>query len=574
MAEESLLSGQISFTGLGSGTDFNTIVEKLIQIEGNHKTQLENWKLTWENKIEAIQQLNTAMLSLKTSLDGMDTMNEFMTKSVSSSDSTTLTASADAEAAEGSHTVEIYQLAQTMIMANNTGVSDTSTSINNTGSSQTFVYSYAGGSDVSLSVADGTTLEGLKNLINSDPDNPGVRAAIITDGSQHYLQLRGLDMGSDASISISASTTLSGYAASDFDTTQNNQDSWIKIDGWPTGSNAWIKTASNTVSNAIEDVTLTLKTGPSTPGTSTTVTLSINTDQEGIKESVRTFVDKVNEVRQIFIDMTEFNENEEQGSVMTGNYAVQLVDSGLRFAAANLAKGFAYYDATDGTGDYYSSLSQLGITTDAQKGSATEGLLILDEEVLDAALDNNVNAVAELFAADHVGAQKVTSSSGNFSYYSHIDGITEAGSYDVRYQIDGSGDIVNAYINGNAASIDNTNNLITGTADSAEQGIVIQVNDLTPSTTVTGEVRLKQGKAGELSDLLADYTDSDQGPLNILEDNYDDIVDNIDKKIDAEEIRLEKRSRELRLKFARLEALLGTYDQQSTSLSNQIDKLE
>lgn len=565
-----LISGQISFTGLGSGTDFNTIVDKLIEIEGTHKRSLEDWQATWEAKIEALQSLNTAMLSLKTTLGTMDTMNEFMSKEVSTSDSSILTALAESEAAEGTHSVDILQLAQNIVKVTTTGYASEKTDINPSSSTAVFAYQYAGGAEVTIDVPTDATLASLRNLINTDPDNPGVRASIITDGNNSYLQIRGLDMGDDASLVITSNTSLVGFSNASFETTQTNQDSKIKIDGWPTASNAWIETNSNTITGAIEGVTLNLKSGPAVAGTPETLTLTISTDTEGIKENVRTFVEQVNQVRALFRSVTKFNELEETGSIMTGNYAVQLVDSKMKVAMSDRGKGFLHFDPVSGLGDVYSALSQVGITTDAQKGSVTEGLLLLDEEVLADALAGNVDAVAELFAAEFIGGQ----SSSDFSYYSHIDGITKAGNYDVSYSVNASGHITNAYINGHAANVDNTEHTITAVASGQDEvGIIVKVNNLTAGN-YTGSVRLKQGKTGEISDLLEQLTNSDTGPLNILEENYDDIIDNIQDKIDFEEIRLEKRSRELKLRFARLEALLGEYDGISTSLSNQIDQLD
>lgn len=557
------LSGQINFTGLGSGTDFNSITEKLVEIEATHKTQLEAWKQTWELKVEALQALNSALLELKSFLSDMDTMNEFMVKSVSSSDSDAITATADSEAQVAVHSVEVGQLAKNAVITNDNGLASKTSSL--TGSSAVFAYSYMGKEYTLSNVSAGTTLEGLKNIINTDPDNPGVRADIVYDGSEYFLQMRGLDLGSDATLSISASSTLSGFGSTDFTTTQQNQDSWIKVNGWPSGVDEWIKTDSNTIDSVIEGLTLNLKSVTSG------VTLDVSTDTESIKENVQSYVQMTNEVRTLFLEATKFDEAEVEGSIMTGNYAVQLVSSKLKYANADMGKGFFRYDSLTDTGDVYSSLSQLGILTNADEGSSLSGMLELDEEMLDKALANDPDAVARLFSADGIGDQAVES--GNFSYYSHITTVTEPGTYDVSYDIDASGKIINAYINGNKAKVDNSLHTITGMSD-AEKGLVISINDLTPNTSGSGKVSLKQGKSGEIKDLLGELSSTDEGPLNIIQDNYEDIIANIEKKIEQEEVRLTAYAYNLKLKFARLEATLGNYDQINSSLENQIAQLE
>ena len=55
--------------------------------------------------------------------------------------------------------------------------------------------------------------------------------------------------------------------------------------------------------------------------------------------------------------------------------------------------------------------------------------------------------------------------------------------------------------------------------------------------------------------------------------SYYDIIDNIQKKIESEERRLTSKERELRNRFARLEATLSNYNSIQTSLQNQIAQL-
>jgi len=557
------LSGQISFTGLGSGTDFQTMIDQLMEVEATHKKQLEYWKESWEIKIEALDELNNSIMSLRTTLSGMDTMDEFLVKSVSSSDDTVLTATADKDAEEGVHTVDVYQLAQNSIWVSGSGVADPASAV--AGSNATFTFSYDDPNDsegpktISIDVAGDTSLDNLVNLINTDPDNPGVRASTISDGDNYYLQLRGMDLGADAELLISNASF--GNLGS-FSEVQANTDALVKVDGWPTASDAFIRSSTNTLSDALPGVSMTIKGLGSTQ-------LNIETSQESIVENVSTFVEKLNEVRSLFMQLTDVDTDKQQGSVMTGNYAVQLVSSNLKTATAGLAKGFEYYNAITGTGDKYSTLSQLGILTDAEEGSPTVGQLIFDTDKFLEALNDDPDGVAKLFAADGIGDQTVES--GSFKYYSHISGVTKAGAYDLSYDVSG-GQITNASMPGQTVKIDNTENTITVLSGDAK-GMVIKVLDTTTDGTFGGSVQLKQGKAGELADLLKEYTNENSGPMHIVADNYDNIIENIDKKIDREEERLALKAERMKMKFARLEATLGTYDQINQALNSAIGQL-
>jgi flagellar hook-associated protein 2 len=72
-----------------------------------------------------------------------------------------------------------------------------------------------------------------------------------------------MDTGSDATLAISATTTLAGFSSADFSTTQTNQDALLKVDGWPSGTN-YITRDSNSIDDLIDGVTLNLRgKGPS-----------------------------------------------------------------------------------------------------------------------------------------------------------------------------------------------------------------------------------------------------------------------------------------------------------------------
>jgi len=221
----------------------------------------------------------------------------------------------------------------------------------------------------------------------------------------------------------------------------------------------------------------------------------------------------------------------------------------------------------DRDNDTYPVLSTIGITTDAQTGSTTYGQLLLDESKLEEALNSNAEAVAEIFSADLVAA----TNSSDFREYSHINGLTEGGTYDVEYEINASGEIASAKIDGYDASIDNSKHVITSTKGNSK-GLAIQIDNL-GTGTYSGQIRLKKGKALELIDKLEELTDSYSGPLHIMEDHLNDEIDMIDEQIDNETVRLDTYERNLRDKFARLEALLGYYNNLNTYLTSQINSL-
>ncbi|MFW5498009.1 MULTISPECIES: flagellar filament capping protein FliD [unclassified Maridesulfovibrio] len=569
-------SGNINFTGLGSGTDFQSLIDGLIKLERVHINRLESWKSSWSDKVEKFQELNTALLGLQTTLKSMDTLDEFMSKTVTTSDSGTLTATASAEALVSSHAIEIDQLAANDIHVTDSGVSSLTESIFSSTGEFTFTY---GSETITLSnISAGTSLQGFVNLINSHVDSrEKIRATTINDGTSYHLQIYGLDLGADNQVSID-NTVGMVFSKNDFDETQNAVNSQIKVDGYPPAPGDWIERDTNTVSDVIDGVTLNLK---NTNAAGQTTAIGIVTDNEGMKENVQKFVDQNNEIRQMIKDLTSVTTSSDsaKGSILTGNYGVELlVGQRMKDIIASKGIGFSWYEELsngDFTGDRYSALSQLGIMTNADSGGANMGLLELDTEKLNEALDADPMAVAMLFAANYEGV----SDSPNVQYVSHINGTTKAGDYNVQYEVSG-GQIISATINGQTAAIDAANWQITGAGGTDAAGMAIRVENRADGVYGNSNsdasdainVHLKLGKTGEMVEALEDMT-GDSGPLEILQDNYDTIMRNIDKKIESEEDRIALKKRMLTEKYARLDALLGNYQGKSAQLTASVTQL-
>jgi len=549
----STTSGAIYFTGIGSGTDFDTLITKLMEVESGRVTTYETWQQSWEDKKTAFQELNTAMLAMRTSLQSMDTIGEFLQKGASSSDTDVLSATADGDADTGSYTYTVGQLAKNKMMVTTSGYSSLTSSVNSTGTTKALVYTY-GGVTVSDAIPAGATLTDIVNIVNTNSSTTGVRASTIYDGSSYYLQLRGLDTGAANDLVISGASTLSGFTGSDFMVTQECQDAKLKINGWPL-SDAWISRSTNTVTDVVDGLTLSLKSEGSG-------TITVETDIDAVVENVQDFIDQVNEVKSMLKELTQYDSTTQTASLLTGNYGLQMIDSMMKDVTANPGLGFS------SSRDTYISLSSLGITTDATEGSTTFGQLLLDEEILEAALASNANAVGRLFSAENVG----DTDSADVSYTSCIDGITKAGTYDVSYTVQ-NGKIISASIGGHAALFSSNSNTITGQSGFGESGMVLTVGNLTDGA-YSHTVNLRQGKAGEMVDQLGYLTNADTGPLAILEDNYTEISNNIQDKIDYENRRLQIMETNLRDKYSRLDTLLGQYDALQTSLESQLEQLE
>ncbi len=573
-------SGNISFAGLGSGTDFGKMIESVVKLERTHITSLEKWKKTWSSKVDKFHELNTSLLALQTTLKSMDTIDEFMSKVATSSNEDAVTATATSEATVTSHNLFVRQLAQNDIRSSDGGVTSIKDSIFTSNGS--FSFTYQGDTVVLSNIPAGTTMEGFINLINNHVDTKDrIRATTISDGTKLHLQLSGLDLGQSSMIIIDSLVGLDP-ALGNLTRTQLAQDAEINVDGFPPGD--FMRRASNTIDDVITGITFTLK-DISVANASNVLTtpfkLGVTTDTEQIKENVQKFVDQINEVRQKIKDMTAVDTTSEKpkGSILTGNYGVELlIGQRLKSITASRAEGFLWYEelAGGGTkGDKYSALAQVGILTNADTGGAKAGLLELDADKLSKALLDDPYAVAEVFAAHEKGS----SNSPYVQYMSHIEGSTQPGNYNVQYEISG-GVLVSATINGHAAKVIAGTWEITGAGGTPEAGLGMKVQNHTDGVYGNSNdnasdailVSVKEGKAGEMVGAISDIL-SKTGPLNILEENYNDIMDNIDKKIEREEDRIDLFEKNLKLKYSRLDALLGKYQGIQAQLTSSIKQL-
>ena len=217
---------------------------------------------------------------------------------------------------------------------------------------------------------------------------------------------------------------------------------------------------------------------------------------------------------------------------------------------------------------------QIIIKTDIKEGSETQGLLIIDESELNEALTNNSQAVADLFSSYFDGRSTHT----DIVYDSYIPGITEAGTYEIYFNPGNPPDVQMRIKGGDwhPANWDTDTNTITGGEGYPESGLAVKITD--PGSTILktnpGEVDLKLGIMGTLKEELDFLTNPYSGTMSVLEENYQDIINSIDDKIEREENRIALYQKRLEIRYARLEALLTSLNGQSSMLDSQIQKLE
>lgn len=107
------MSGVTSGVGLFSGIDRNQIINQLLQIEAQPRTQAQARLVQFQAINAAYLDLSSRMQALKTAANSIRTKNIFGSAAATSSDDKVLTATANADAAVGSYTFIVDRLVST-----------------------------------------------------------------------------------------------------------------------------------------------------------------------------------------------------------------------------------------------------------------------------------------------------------------------------------------------------------------------------------------------------------------------------------------------------------------------------
>ncbi len=390
----------ISGVGVSSGINYDNLISGLMQLQRQPITRLQSKQSACNQKISVYNQISSKLSALKSTADKLRTTSNFYAKTASVSDPTIMTATAGSSTAAGNYTIGVHSVAGKISLASeekevHSGVASTTTVINSSGSGKVFQYTYAG-TQRTLTVEEGATLEGLRDLINNDSGNPGVTAAIFYDGSNYRLSLTGNSTGSTKTISIDAGTTLDGtgtvdFRSSTFTQSKTASDAKFSIDGID------ITSSSNTISDVISGVTLTLK-----KESTSSVTVSITNDTSTISQNIQAFVNAYNDVVSYVSANSTYDSTTKKGGPLFGESTPKDI--------ANRMRGLITSRVT-GLPEDMRTFAQIGISTNR------DGTLTLNSSTLNIKLSSDLEGVADIFTDSSSGIAKQA--------YDYIDNVTD-----------------------------------------------------------------------------------------------------------------------------------------------------
>lgn len=373
----------ISFGGLGNGLDFGQVVDQLVKVAQLPVDRLTKKRTDLNTKLTDLTTVSTKVAGLQSAAEALRLSTSFDRTTVSVSDSTVLSASASSSGATGTYSVRVVQLAQShQIVSKAAKAVSSETSDIVSGGSATFTFQVGSGSNQTVNLGSTATLADLRDQINDL--GAGVTASLINTGTEatpsYRLALSSNNTGSDNAITIVADGTdldlLNSSGTGGIDTLSAAQNAQVQI-GDQSLDPLTIERSSNTISDAIPGLSLTLT---KTTGTET-VQVSLSQDVNAVKTNIKALATAYNEVVKFINERTTYDVTTKQGGVFFNESSARTVIAQLRTALSSTVSG-----ATT-----YSSVGQIGFKTER------DGTITVDDGQLTTALSTNYSAVKALF---------------------------------------------------------------------------------------------------------------------------------------------------------------------------------
>lgn len=372
----------ISSPGLGSGLDVKSIVSQLVAIERRPIEALTVQKTALQQKLSSFGLLQSYAVNIQDAAAALARPGLWQQTTATSADKTAVSASSSGTAVNGNYSVEVGQLAQAQALASKSYTNATDPV--GTGTLRIELGGWTAGAppfvpktpptqvDIPIGVGE-DSLESVRAKINAS--NAGVSASIIRDSSGARLVIRSTATGLENSIRImavpaDAPTTPGGPTLDDlvFDNPAGSatmlqslapKDATAIVNGLP------ITSASNTLGNVIEGVTLTLSQVTTRP-----VQVSVGVDSEAMKKALTDFAKAYSEINKYIVEQTKYDPDKKVASALQGDRATISLQSQLRSAVG----------ATSSTSTAFARLSDAGLE------QQPDGSLKLNDSKFSAAL--------------------------------------------------------------------------------------------------------------------------------------------------------------------------------------------
>jgi len=522
----------MTVTNLLSSTQITSLIQQASAAYQLPAAALQSQETPIKAQISALGKVQSALSSLQSALNNLSDVETLTQRTVSSSASGVVQATATNDATVGSYALTNIQLAHAESL-----VSSGSSSSSGSLGSGSISIKVGNNTAVTVNITSGSSsLSGIASAI--DQADTGVTASVLFDGSKYHLVLTSDSTGTANAFTVSGTGGLTGLsyhagvsALSLSQAATNAGFSWNNIS---------ISSGSNTISGVIPGLTLTLAGSGS-------ATVSVVQSTTALDSAAQSVVQALNATLSTINQESTFSAASGGGPLL-GNISVEeLRQSLLNSLTSDIGVGGA------GGSSSYNSLSSVGFEI------TSGGTVTLNTSTFQTAAQTNYTAVAALLGA--VGA----ASNPNVS----VSGIASAppGTYAVNVT-SSAGGTVSGSINGLAAS--GIDNILAVTSPGPLFGLSLQI---APGVTGNlGTVTVSQGLFGSLSSLVNAALASGSGTVTGQISSLNTTVTSMNQQITALQNEATQQTNLLTAQFTAAQQTLNQLSTVSSFLSSYFNQ--
>ena len=418
------MASTISFSGVGSGIDFNSIRDAIINQRSRPITQLQSKVSGYNLRVDALKQFNGLLATLTTATQNLTSRDVGTGRTPTVSDATVGTATGTSSANLGSFNLGVTRLATNLAESSRSFSSANDPVLAGGAPSATFELRKGGaatGVEITID-ATNNTLAGMRDAINAK--NAGLAASIVDltgDGTQQQLVLSSTTTGASGRVEL-VETSATGTATNLNLRALNPPDGdFAKLDAKFSINGLDLTRSTNDVSDAVVGLTITLKKAGSTA-------IEVRQSSE-IEEKLTAYTAAYNGVQDFISEQYKKDPLNRPTGILAGDPALRNVQRQL-----TTLTGLRSMD----NGGALDSLAQIGINSDK------DGRLELNKTTLSERLQANTGDVRALLFG------KTAAETGVFqTSYAISNGLSDS--------VTGS---VQTAINGYQSSVKTLNNTI------------------------------------------------------------------------------------------------------------------
>lgn len=386
----------ISSPGVGSGLDVNSIVTQLVAIERQPIVQLQSQASSLQTKLSAFGKLQSNLSALREAASALTRASTWSQTTGTSSDSTSVAVTTDANNLPGTYAVQVTSLARAQSNTSKTYTAATDLVGEGTirielgawDASNVFTPK-TGASAVDISVGPpAKSLAEVRDMVNAA--NAGITATVLTDASGARLVFRSTATGAENGFKLTVTDTdgnnvdTSGLSALAFDPSVGvvtMSKALAAANASALINSVPVTSASNTLSNVVDGMTLVLK-----KETTSDVEITTAADKDGIKKKIEAFVTAYNDLNKELAAQTKYDAATKTAGSLQGDSAAVNLRAALR----------ATLRGNSSASSMFTRLADIGFDV------KQDGSISLDQGKLDNGLAN-LGELKKLFAnADSV----------------------------------------------------------------------------------------------------------------------------------------------------------------------------